>query len=145
MKTKTALACAVVVLSLILGSVRQQTFAQTTTSESEGLNTVVLNLTAAQLDPLEGNSVVRAFVPTGSKNQNCLTSLGEIRSNSWPAGTTVFCGEREPSAFGGVPGLLVSVFFTQPATSDLAVSVTLYQKGARKYGTPVLCAANDGC
>jgi hypothetical protein len=109
------------------------------------LNTVSLNFTSAQLDPLEGNGVIRAFVPTGSNSVNCLATLNEIQTNVVPTGITLFCGEREPAGFGGTPGILVSVFFTQPAPPDLALSVTLYQQGARHYGEPVLCNGNDGC
>jgi hypothetical protein len=150
MKTATIVACAVLLLSATLVVLfHQPMFAQAGTTESEEreghLNTVSLILTSAQLDPLEGNGVVRAFVSTGSKSLNCLASLNEIRTNVFPTGITLFCGEREPFAFGGVPGMLVSVFFTQPAPPDLAVSVTLYQQGAKKYGAPVLCTANDGC
>jgi hypothetical protein len=148
MKTRTLVTCAALLLSVALVVLfRQPMFAQIGTTESEGdnLNTVSLTFTSAHLDPLEGNQVVRAFVPTGSKSVNCLATLSEIRSNSWPAGISLFCAEREPFAFGGVPGMLVSVFFTQPAPPDLAVSVTLYQQGAKKYGAPVLCNASDGC
>jgi len=106
------------------------------------LHTVSLNFTSAQL--LDGNGVIRAFVPTGSNSVNCLATLNEIQTNVFPTGITLFCGEREPSAFGGTPGILVSVFFTQPAPPDLALSVTLYQQGARNYGAPVLCNV-DGC
>jgi hypothetical protein len=149
MKTnpKTLAACAVLLLSVtLLVPIRQQTLAQVETeSESANLNTVSFNLTSAQLDPLEGNNVIRAFVPTGSKSHDCLTSLNEIRTNAYPVGITTFCGEREPSGFGGAPGMLISIFFPQTPPADLSVGVTLYQKGAQHYGTPVLCTANDGC
>jgi hypothetical protein len=147
-KTKTLVACAVLLLSLTLVvSIRQQTYAQVGSAESEGsdVKTVSLNFTSAQLDPLEGNNVIRAFVPTGSKSVNCLASLNEIGTDAFPTGITVFCGEREPSGFGGVPGMLVSVFFPQTPPPSLVLSVTLYQKGAKKYGAPVLCTANSGC
>lgn len=91
------------------------------------VNTVSLNFTYAHVDQSEGGMVVRAFVPTGNKSANCLATLNEIRSNSWPAGVSIYCAEREPFAFRGVPGMLVSVFFSQPAPTDFAVSVTLYQ------------------
>jgi hypothetical protein len=136
------------IAATFLISSHKPTFAQTVVPQPNPaltLNTVSLNLTSAQLDPLEGNGVIRAFVPTGSKSVNCLASLNEIRTNVFPTGITLFCGEREPFAFGSVPGVLVSIFFTQPAPPDLTVSVTLYQLGADKYGTPVLCTANDGC
>jgi len=147
-KTRTLVVCAALLLSVTLVvSFRQRTFAQVGPAESEGsdVKTVSLNFTSAQLDPLEGNGVIRAFVPTGSKSVNCLASLNEIGTNAFPTGITLFCGEREPAAFGGVPGMLVSVFFPQPPPSNLVLSVTLYQKGAKKYGTPVLCTGNDGC
>jgi hypothetical protein len=145
MKTTTIVACAAVVLSIALStSFRQPVLAQAT--ESEGvLNTVSLNLTSQHLDPLEGNQVIRAFVPTGSKSVNCLATLNEILTDLPVTGMTLFCGEREPFAFGGVPGMLVSVFFTQPPPAELQLSITLYQRGARRYGAPVLCNANDGC
>jgi hypothetical protein len=145
MKTnlKTLAVCAVLLVAVaLLLAVRQPMFAQ---EMEESLNTVSFNLTSAQLDPLEGNNVIRAFVPTGSKSHDCLTSLNEIRTDAYPTQITMFCGEREPSGFGGVPGMLISIFFPQTPPADLSVGVTLYQKGARHYGTPVLCTANDGC
>ena len=146
-KTRTLVVCAVLLSMTLVVSFRQRTFAQVGAagSEESDLKTVSLNFTSAQLDPLEGNNVIRAFVATGSKSVNCLTSLNEIGTNAFPTGITVFCGEREPSAFGGVPGMLVSVFFPQTPPPDLVLSVTLFQKGAKKYGAPVLCTANDGC
>lgn len=141
--------CVVLFLIVAFGIMtRKPTYAQTPApfpNPALTLNTVSLNLTSAQLDPLEGNGVIRAFVPTESKSVNCLATLNEIQTNVFPTGITLFCGEREPSAFGGTPGVLVSVFFTQPAPPDLALSVTLYQQGARRYGAPVLCNGNDGC
>jgi hypothetical protein len=134
-------------LALLFVPFRQLTFGQTPAviPVTANVNTVSLNFTYAQVDQSEGGMVVRAFVPTGSKSGNCLASLNEIRSNSWPAGVSIYCAEREPVGFGGVAGILVSVFFSQPAPTDFAVSVTLYQQGAKQYGTPVLCTANDGC
>jgi len=107
------------------------------------INTVSLNFTTAQVNPNESNQVVRAFVPTGSKSVNCLATLNE--TNIFPLPNALFCGEREPAAFGGVPGMLVSVFLPQPVSPDFVLSVTLYQQGAKSYGTPVLCTGADGC
>ena len=115
MKTTTLVTCAVILLSVMLVvSFHQLTFAQTETTESEQvkLNTVSLDFTSAQVDPSEGNQVVRAFVPTGSKSVKSLASLNEIRTNVWPAGIIVFCGERAPFVFGGVPGVLISVSYS---------------------------------
>lgn len=135
------------VLALFIVPLRQLMFGQASAiiPVAANLNTVSLNLTYAHVDQTENAMVVRAFVPTGSKSANCLATLNEINSNSWPAGVSIYCGEREPFGFGGVPGVLVSVFFSQPAPPDFALSVTLYQKSARSYGIPVLCTANDGC
>lgn len=104
------------------------------------INTVSLNFTTAQM---VDNQTVRAFVPTGSNSVKCLATFNE--TNNVQAGTSLFCGEREPAAFGGTPGMLVSVFFSQPVTPDFVMSVTLYQDGAKHYGPPVLCTGADGC
>ena len=71
--------------------------------------------------------------------------MNEILTEIPLTGIAIFCGERQPAAFGNVPGMLVSVFFPQQPSSDLTLSVTLYQQGAKKYGAPVLCTAEDGC
>jgi hypothetical protein len=107
------------------------------------LNTASLTLTNAHVDPMENNQVVRAFVPTGSKSANCLATLNE--TNNFAFGIVLFCGEREPAALGGVPGVLVSAFFPQPVPAGFVLTVTLYQQGATRYGTPVLCTSAGGC
>jgi hypothetical protein len=144
MKTKTLLAFVLAVGAAAFIVAAHQVPAQSIppTNPLLTINTVSLNLTT---DQMVDSSTVRAFVPTGSKSGNCLTSLHEINTNFYPTGITVFCAEREPSAFGGVPGILVSVFLPQPAPPDFAVSVTLYQQGAKSYGNPVLCSGADGC
>ena len=107
-------------------------------------NTVSLALGNAHVDPLQNNQVVRAFVPTGSRSPQCLVTLNE--TNNFAFGTVVFCGEREPAGLGGVPGVMISVFFPAPVRSpDFFLSVTLYQRGASTYGAPVRCTAADGC
>jgi len=144
MKNRTIAICGVLLLlgALLLGF-HPTGVAQT---EVEGtLNTVSLNFNASFLNPLEGNNVIRAFVPTHSRSVNCLTSLNEIGTSIPLNGIVVFCGEREPFGFGNVPGVLVSVFFPQTPDPGLVMSVTLYQQGARRYGAPVLCNANSGC
>lgn len=148
MKTRMVISCAAYVLlvALVL-SFDQPAFAQAASGQSdeERFNTVSLHLTSAELDPLEGYNVIRAFVPTGSASVNCQASLNEIFTNASPAGITMFCAKRQPSAFGGSPGILISIFFLQSPPPDLTVDVTLYQKGARTYGAPVLCTSLDGC
>jgi hypothetical protein len=109
------------------------------------LNTVSLNFNPSYLDPFEGNQVIRAFIPTGSKSVNCLATMNEILTDQPLNGIVLFCGEREPFAFGNTPGMLVSIFFPQPPPQELELSITLYQQGARSYGAPVLCTGNQGC
>jgi hypothetical protein len=146
MKTLSIAACVALLLSaMFIISSHKPTFAQTVVPSPNPaltLNTVSLNFTTAQM---VDSQTVRAFVPTGSKSVNCLTSMNEIGTNFFPTGITLFCGEREPSAFGGVPGMLVSVFLPQPAPADFVMSVTLYQQGAQHYGAPALCTGADGC
>jgi hypothetical protein len=110
------------------------------------LNTASLFLTNAHVDPTENNQVIRAFVATGSKSANCLATLNEMANSTYPFGIVLFCGEREPAGLGGVPGVLVSVFFPQPVSpAGFVLGVTLYQQGATTYGPPVLCTSADGC
>ncbi len=75
---------------------------------------------------------VRAFVPTGSLNTNCLATLSE--SNNAIPGIVVFCAPRE---FNGQKGVLFSAFFPQPIPSGLILSATIYQQHALQYGPPV--------
>jgi hypothetical protein len=98
-------------------------------------------VTNSQLDPDDGFQVLHAFVPTGSTNRNCLMTLGD--TSFVALGTLSFCAPRNPAAFG--EGVLISVFYPQPAPPDLTLSLTLYQEGAKRYGAPVLCRASDGC
>jgi len=138
----------VLLIALFLTSSHKPIFAQSAVpppNPALTLNTVSLNLNASHLDPLEGSQVIRAFVPTGSKSVNCLATLNEILTDLPVTGITMFCGEREPFAFGSTPGMLVSVFFPQPPPQELQLSITLYQQGARSYGAPVLCTGNQGC
>lgn len=78
---------------------------------------------------------VRAFIPTGSLSRNCIVSLAE--SNAAVPGISVFCGPRE---FEGKMGLLVSLFFPffVPSLDDFFITATVYQEGARSYGSPVV-------
>ena len=144
MKAISIAVCAVLLLSVILVvSLHKPSFAQTVGSSPNPaltLSTVSLNFTTAQM---VDSQTVRAFVPTGSKSVKCLATFNE--TNNVQAGTSLFCGEREPAAFRSTPGMLVSVFFSQPVTPDFVMSVTLYQQGAKSYGAPVLCTGADGC
>ncbi len=142
MKIVNTWAVVVVVLTLSLFVTLHHSSAQSipTGNPLLTINTVSLNFTTAQM---VDSQTVRAFVPTGSKSVNCLAAFNE--TNNVQSGTSLFCGEREPAAFGGTPGMLVSVFFSQPVTPDFVMSVTLYQQGAKSYGAPVLCTGADGC
>jgi hypothetical protein len=37
----------------------------------------------------------------------------------------MFCALRQPSAFGGTPGILISIFFNQTPPADLLIDLTL--------------------
>lgn len=145
MRKLATLVCLVGALTAVILAPSRQTSAQGIPPSNPLLtiNTASLNFTAAQADPGEGNQVIRAFVPTGSNSVNCLTTLNE--TNVFPVPNAVFCGERQPGAFGGTPGMLVSVFLPQPVSPDFVLSVTLWQQGAKSYGPPVLCTGAEGC
>jgi hypothetical protein len=100
-------------------------------------------LTNAQVNPDENNQVIRAFIPTGSKNPRCLATMND--TNNFAYGTVLFCGEREPAGFGGKPGIWVSIFFPEPVVPDMNMQITVDQEGAKYYGNPVLCTGANGC
>jgi hypothetical protein len=101
------------------------------------------SLTNAQVDPAENNQVIRAFIPTGSKSQNCLATMND--TDNFAYGTVLYCGERQPASLGNTPGILVSIFFPTPVIADLTMTVTVFQQGAKFYGAPTLCTSADGC
>ena len=91
------------------------------------------------MNPAEG-TVVRAFVPTESLNQDCLATFAE--SNAPIAGATMFCAPREPAGLG--KGLLISIFLPETPPTEFVYIVTVFQEGALSYGIPVLRNV-EGC
>ena len=76
-----------------------------------------------------------AFVPTGSDSSICLVTLSE--SNAFFVGpSSAICVPRTFQGQKGVRIIVIPYFATFP--SDLTLSVTVYQRGARRYGQPVL-------
>ena len=74
---------------------------------------------------------IDAFIPTGSDSDVCLATFGE--SNGYGAGPSpAIC---VPRIFQGQKGVLLVVipYFAQ-FQSDLTLSLTVYQRGARRYG-----------
>ena len=116
---------------------------QFVSAEDDGPFSAQVFLTNAHLDPNENNQVIRAFVPTGSLSRNCLATLNDTTDVA--LGTITFCALRVDQSLGGVPGVLISVFYPQPPAPNFNVTVTVHQDGARRYGAPVLCTSADGC
>jgi hypothetical protein len=104
--------------------------------------TKVIHLDGTFATPGTGSTVVRAFVLTRSAG-NCLASFNE--SNNATAGTTMYCGVREPSLFGGLPGIMLTIFFPSPVPDPLVLDIVVHQDGAKQYGAPVVCLPVDGC
>jgi len=102
----------------------------------------VIQLDGTFVFPDSGGTVVRAFVLTRSTG-NCFASFNE--SNNATAGTTMYCGVRQPSLFGGLPGIMLTIFFPGPVPDPLVLDVAVHQDGAKHYGTPVICLPADGC
>ena len=104
--------------------------------------TKVIHLDGTFVFPDTGGTVVRAFVLTRSVG-NCLASMNE--SNNATAGTTMYCGVRAPSLFGGQPGIMLTIFFPSPVPDPLVLNIVVHQDGAKQYGAPVVCLPVDGC
>jgi len=76
-----------------------------------------------------------AFVRTDSASNICLVTLGE--SNAFFVGPSpAICVPRTFQGQKGVRIIVIPYFASFP--SDLTLSVTVYQRDSRRYGTPVL-------
>jgi hypothetical protein len=76
--------------------------------------------------------LIRAFVPTGSKDQRCLVTFSETTIDS--VGPAPFCGAR---TVNGVEGVLITVPLEEPV-DHLYLALTLFQQFAKGYGQPAL-------
>jgi hypothetical protein len=97
---------------------------------------------------MDDGRLLRAFVPTGSTNENILCTLAENEpgwSGAQLAGLTVMCRPRE---WEGQEGIGIAVFFPfEPTTDEMVlenngefrIHLTVFQEGARGYGAPVSC------
>ena len=129
----TLLATALVMVLVVFGGSRVRAFA-----ESDDDNpTFAANILIGDDQVTSDRFTVRAFVPTGSLNANCLATLSE--SNDAVPGVTVFCAPRK---FEGQKGILFSAFFPQPIPGGLVLSATIHQDRARGYGAPVFYPGN---
>ncbi|PYX47671.1 MAG: hypothetical protein DMG79_13425 [Acidobacteria bacterium] len=143
MKKLWVVACSILLIASLVALCPQPTvLAQSAATPNAalviGANQVAM--TNAQLNPNENYQVIRAFVRTGVLSPNCLATLGETTYVA--NGTIIFCAPRQPVGLGR--GVLVSVFYPQPPPSDLFLSITLFQEGAKSYASPVLCNVS-GC
>jgi len=92
-------------------------------------------IVALDFNEVNASGNVDAFVPTGSDNGICLVTLGD--SNGYSAGPSpAICVPRTFQWQKGVR-IVVIPYFTQ-LPSDLVLNLTVYQRGARGYGHPVL-------
>jgi hypothetical protein len=124
----TLLAAASMLSLVLFGTSRVRASAQSDDDNSS----FAANLAFGDDQVTSNRFTVRAFVPTGSLDTNCLATLSE--SNNATPGITVFCAPRE---FQGQKGILFSAFFPQPIPSGLFLSATVHQDHARGYGAPV--------
>ena len=138
-KTTMVTSILLVLVAATIVCIQPAIFAQSGDS-NEGSHPGQIFLTNDQLDPNNGLQVIRAFVPTGTLNQNCLATMED--TSFVALGTIVFCAPRQPVGLG--KGIMVSVFYPQPPPAGLTLSMTVLQQGAKRYGAPVLCNV-DGC
>jgi hypothetical protein len=80
------------------------------------------------------DTILTAFVPTGSGRPQCLVTFNE--SNAATTLATVYCGRR---TVGGEQGVIVRAFLESPLPPDGDFQLTVWQAGAEAYGEPVPC------
>ena len=130
---RSALAGVLVLIACEQGAVAQ---------EDDASFSKAIHLDGTFVLPDTGGTVVRAFVLTRSDG-NCLASFNE--SNNATAGSTMYCGVRQPALFGGLPGIMLTIFFPGPVPDPLILDIVVHQDGAKHYGAPVVCLSSDGC
>lgn len=123
---------------------------QVTSSHAQaphGLPIGATRVIVSQFD-MNGDRLLRAFVPTGSTNGNVLCTLAENEPGWGPeqlAGLTVACRPRE---WDGQQGVGIAVFFPFAPLADplvvendgeFRIHLTVFQEGARGYGETVSC------
>jgi hypothetical protein len=134
-KTTIVTSSFLILVAATICCIQPSIFAQSGDSSGEGSFPAQIFLTNDHLDPNEGLQVIRAFVPTGTLNQNCLVTMGD--TSFVALGTIVYCAPRQPAGLG--KGIMVSVFYPEPPPPGLTLSMTVLQQGAKRYGAPVLC------
>ena len=79
---------------------------------------------------------VDAFVATGSRNAECLTTINATHL-PWPGqASTAYCDQV---VHDGVQGLALGVLLTDPAPPDLIIVITAWQMGAQQYPDAIPC------
>jgi hypothetical protein len=137
-KTTMVTSIFLVLVAATIVCIQPSIFAQSDDSSSEGSHPDQIFLTNDHLDPNEGLQVIRAFIPTGTLNQNCLVTMED--TSFVALGTIVYCAPRQPAGLG--KGIMVSVFYPEPPPPGLTLRMTVLQQGAKRYGAPVL--SNEG-
>jgi len=101
-----------------------------------------------------GSQVLRVWMETGSASEACLTTLGE--ANHAPTVDAVYCSSRNVLLADGKLhwGVAVTLMLAGPLEDDATYSdpvlvpawysLTVYQEGARGFGSPIRCDL-DGC
>lgn len=94
----------------------------------------------------ESPGEVALFVETGSDNEHCLATLQE--SQTFIPVQELFCAHRTATFDGGstyVEGIWLHVFYASDPGEKLDLWVSVYQDGAKSYGTPRYCWKEHGC
>lgn len=91
-------------------------------------------------------SEVAMFVETGSNSEHCLATLQE--SQTMQPVRELFCAHRTATFDGGttqLEGIWLHLFFATDPGERLDLWVSVYQEGAKAYGTPRFCWTEHGC
>lgn len=94
----------------------------------------------------ESPNEVAMFVETGSTSEHCLATLQE--SQTFQPVRELFCAHRSATFDGGathVEGIWLHVFFATDPGERLDLWISVYQEGAKAYGTPRFCWVEHGC
>lgn len=84
----------------------------------------------------QGASSVLVFVPTGSLSPKCLLTMNETNDTDFIA---AYCAATHSDTAGD--GIVIRLSYSYPIPADYTAALTVWQDGAKSYGTPVQITA----
>jgi hypothetical protein len=103
--------------------------------EEHGLLATQVQLDASEISPNSAQTVIAAFMPTGSDSEVCFVNLGDSGFYLGYFSPTI-CIRRTVNGVKGLVVILGTNGWALPP--EFVMRVSVYQNGAKYYGPPTL-------